>query len=94
MLEIERGKEKEKGEGRTERRKKGMEGKQKEGRERSGVEEECEERTEEGRIPGRFIQGPEMAILSARCSSFRRGEPSARRTPLVLIVTRHTDDGA
>lgn len=41
MLEIERGKEKEKGEGRTERREKGMEGKQKEGRERSGVEEEC-----------------------------------------------------
>lgn len=75
MLEIERGKEKEKGEGRTERREKGMEGKQKEGRERSGVGEECEERTEEGRIPGRFIQGPEMAILSARAPLLGEASP-------------------
>lgn len=70
-----------------------MEGKQREGRKRSGVGEEWEKRTELGRIPGRFIQGPEMAILSVR-APFRRGDPSARGTPLVLMLTGHADDGA
>lgn len=47
-----------------------------------------------GKDPREVHTGPRDGHFKCPCSSFRRGEPSARRTPLVLIVTRHMDDGA